>query len=106
MNKWTNGLAIAMVVAFVGLALFIGRLTTQLEPQWLIAGVFAAIAVGLVFYDYRVGVVCLTILLPWSNSSLLPQAHGFNLINMLIAASMVSLLLSRSFRHAFLEARP
>jgi O-antigen ligase len=54
------------------------------------------LAIGLVFFNYRVGVVCLTVLLPWSWSPVIPQAQGFNVITFLTIASAISLVLHRT----------
>lgn len=87
----------ALLLLAIGLAaMVVGWLVNRLEIEWLLAVVLGAIAVGLVFYDFRVGAVCLTILLPWSWSPILPQTHGFNIINFLMFASAASILLSRS----------
>ena len=56
---------IALLVAFACLSAFAGLLVARLEVMWLLAIGLGAIALGLVFVDYRVGVVCLTIMLPW-----------------------------------------
>jgi O-antigen ligase len=86
-----------MLVGFGALAVMLGLIVALLEPRWLFAGVLGATAVCLVFYDYRVGVICLTMLLPWSWSPIVPQTHGFNLVNFLILASVMSLAMRRSF---------
>ena len=39
--------------------------------------------------DYRVGVVCLTFVLPWTGSPLLPQAQGFNVVTYLTVATLL-----------------
>jgi len=79
------------------LAVLTGLVVSWLEPQWAIAGIFGAAAVGMVLYDYRIGVVCLTLMLPWFSSPLIPQARGFNLINFLVLASIGSLVARRGF---------
>ena len=79
------------------LAVLTGLAVSWLEPQWAIAGIAGAAAVGMVLYDYRIGVVCLTIMLPWFSSPLIPQARGFNLINFLVLASIGSLVIRRGF---------
>jgi len=87
----------AVLLLAIGLsAMVVGWLVNRLEIEWLLAIVLGAIAVGLVFYDFRVGAVCLTILLPWSWSPILPQAYGFNIINFLMFASVASILLSHT----------
>lgn len=89
---------IFMLFIAIGLAaVSVGWLVNRMEIEWLLAIVLGAIAVGLVFYDYRVGAVCLTILMPWTTSPILPQAYGgFNVINFLIFASVASIALRRS----------
>jgi O-antigen ligase len=88
---------VALLVAFAGLSAFAGLLVTRLDVAWLMAVVLGAIALGLVFVDYRVGVVCLTVMLPWIWSPFVPQTSGFSLINFLVFASMASLFLRRAF---------
>ncbi len=88
---------VVLLLAFAGLAAFVGLLVTRLDAVWLMAVVLGAIALGLVFADYRVGVVCLTIMLPWIWSPFVPQTYGFSLVNFLVFASMASLFLRRSF---------
>ena len=88
---------IALLVAFAAVSAFVGLLVTRLEVVWLLAIALGAIALALVFVDYRVGVVCLTIMLPWIWSPFVPQTSGFSLVNFLVFASMASLFL----RHAF-----
>lgn len=85
-----------LLLAIGSAAMVVGWLVNRLAIEWLLAVVLGAIAVGLVFYDFRVGAVCLTILLPWSWSPILPQAYGFNIINFLMFASVASILLSNT----------
>lgn len=95
-----------LLVGFALAAVVTGLVVTFLEPKWAVAGIAAALAIGLVLYDYRVGVVCLTLLLPWYSSPLIPQARGFNLVNFMIAASVLSLMMSRGFRWKSLVSLP
>lgn len=90
-----------MVVAVVT-----GLAVSFLEPLWAIAGIFGAAAVGMVLYDYRIGVVCLTLLMPWLSSPLIPQARGFNLINFIVFASVASLAINRAFGRKSLVPLP
>ena len=78
-------------------ALALGLAVTWLDGKWIAAGLVGLIAVALVAKDYRIGVVCLTVLLPWAYSTLLPQTYGFNLINFLMLASVASLAVQRGF---------
>ena len=87
---------VALLVALAGLSALAGLLVTRLEIAWLFAVVLGAIAVGMVFVDYRVGVVCLTVMLPWIWSPFVPQTYGFSLINFLVFTSMASLFLRRA----------
>ena len=84
------------MLALSVIALLVGWLVNQLKIEWFIAGSLGALAIGLVFFNYRVGVVCLTVLLPWSWSPLIPQAQGFNVITFLTIASAISLVLHRT----------
>jgi O-antigen ligase len=97
MTARSDSRATALLVAFGALSILTGLIISLLDPRWALAGIAGAAAVGLVLYDYRVGVILLTILLPWSSSPLLPKTHGFDLINFLILASVVSLALRRIF---------
>ena len=89
--------ALALLVAIAGLSAYVGLLVTRLDIAWLFAIVLGAIGLALVFVDYRVGVVCLTVMLPWIWSPFVPQTSGFSLINFLVFASMASLFLRRAF---------
>ena len=93
MNANGGGRTGATLMAFVFVSLVTGVLVSVSEPQWAVAGVFGLFMVALIFYDYRVGVVCLTLLLPWTPSSFLPKAGGFDLINFAVLASTVSFTL-------------
>jgi len=95
MNAVSRGRAGILLTGICLVAVLVGWLVSRLAVEWVLALVLGAIAVGLIFYDYRVGAVCLTILLPWSWSPLLPQTSGFNIINFVLLASVGSLLLSR-----------
>nr|WP_316643910.1 O-antigen ligase family protein [uncultured Roseateles sp.] len=64
------------------------------------------IAVLAVFFDYRVGVVLLAFLLPWASSPVLPQAQGFNVINYLTFATLVSFGVPALFRKKELVGIP
>jgi O-antigen ligase len=87
---------LALLVGFAVLSAFVGLLVTRLEVTWLLAVLLGAIALALVFVDYRVGVVCLTVMLPWIWSPFVPQTYGFSLVNFLVFASMASLFLQRA----------
>lgn len=88
------------------LAVVTGLAVSFLEPLWAIAGIFGAAAVGMVLYDYRIGVVCLTLLMPWLSSPLIPQTRGFNLINFIVFASVGSLAINRAFGRTSLVPLP
>jgi O-antigen ligase len=98
MHGTTERRKFAVLVGVGLVAVLLGLAVTSVEAKWLGAGLVGLVSVALVFRDYRVGVVCLTVLLPWSYSPLLPQTQGFNLINFLMLASVVSLLVHRSFQ--------
>lgn len=95
---------IVLGIAFLGIVL--GMLAA------LIGGVptlvlFAMVApLLLLLKDYRVGVVALTLLLPWSGSPLLPQAQGLNVINYLVLLSTILLVVPRLFRRTPLVPLP
>jgi O-antigen ligase len=97
MRSVSRAQVLALLVGFAVLSAFVGLLVTRLEVTWLLAVVLGAIALGLVFVDYRVGVVCLTVMLPWIWSPFVPQTYGFSLVNFLVFASMASLFLRRAF---------
>jgi O-antigen ligase len=60
----------------------------------------------LVLSDYRIGVVVLTIVMPWSGSPLLPRAQGLNVINYLILLSVICLVAPRLLRGVKLVSLP
>jgi O-antigen ligase len=93
MNAPSRAGGIMLIAAICLAAVVVGLLINRLAIEWFLAVVLGAIALGLVFYDFRVGAVCLTVLLPWSWSTILPQAYGFNIINFLMFASVASILL-------------
>lgn len=95
MNRLPRFAVTLLAFALAGTAAYVGLLITRLEVEWVLAVVLGAMALGLVFVDYRIGVICLTIALPWSWSPLLPQKSGFNIINFLVFASLASLVLRR-----------
>jgi O-antigen ligase len=76
-------------------AIAVGWFVNHLKVEWFVAGFLGALAVGWVFLNYRVGVVCLTVLLPWSWSPLLPQTQGFNIVTFLLLATIASLGIRR-----------
>jgi len=76
-------------------AVLAGALVNVVEPLWFIAGALGTAAIAMLMVDYRVGVVCLTVLLPWFGSPLLPQAQGFNLVSYLTLASAASFVMHR-----------
>jgi O-antigen ligase len=89
---------LVLLAAFGFASTLVGLLVSLLDPKWAVAGIVGAAVVGYVLYDYRVGAICLTLLLPWISSPLLPRTHGFDVINLLILASGVSLILRRTLR--------
>lgn len=97
MSSNSGNRLVAVLLPFGILAVLAGIVVSWLDPLWAIAGMVGIIAVGVVLYDYRVGAVCLTVLLPWFSSPLIPQTYGFNLVNFLIVASILSLAIRRSF---------
>ena len=89
--KWVLliGLCLGAVVVGLFAALFGGVLALLLLVPILV--------LLFVFKDYRIGVICLAFLLPWSASPLLPQAQGLNVINYLVASSLLSFGLQAVF---------
>ncbi len=82
--RWFLVISMALFAVTVGVAaaLFGGLLVSLLVVPLLVL-IF-------VLSDYRVGVVTLAFLLPWTASPLLPQAQGLNIINYLVAVSVLS----------------
>ncbi|WP_088284870.1 O-antigen ligase [Ideonella sp. A 288] len=98
--KWLLllGLAFVGVLTGVAAALFGG-------PTALV--LFAPVLPMLfIVRDYRVGVACLIVLLPWSASPLLPQTSGFNVNNYLIAATLVAFVFQTMMRRRELVKPP
>lgn len=88
----------AIIAIFSFLAIFAG----------LVAGLFGGIVAFVLFVpilpmifllrDYRIGVVCLMLILPFIRSPLLPQAPGFNIYTYLLAATFFAFLAQRAFQ--------
>lgn len=83
-RKW---LVIALLTLF---ALFIGLVSAVFGGVLAMLLVLPLIAIGAIFKDYRIGVLLLAVLLPWTASPLLPQAQGLNMINYLTLATLLS----------------
>jgi O-antigen ligase len=98
MNAHTRIWTILIMLTLSIIAVLVGWFVNQLKVEWFVAGFIGALAIGLVFLNYRVGVVCLTVLMPWSWSPLLPQAQGFNIVTFLVLASLASLVVQRALR--------
>ncbi|HEV8694819.1 MAG TPA: O-antigen ligase family protein, partial [Lysobacter sp.] len=60
----------------------------------------------MVLADYRIGVVALTIVLPWANSPLLPRAQGLNVVTYLVLLSLVSLVVPKLFKRQSIVGLP
>lgn len=86
-DKWPLGLLL-LAAAFV--AVFMGLAAAILNNVLLIIMVLPVIAAIFVLFNYRVGVVILLLLLPFSQSHLLPRFPGFNVIGYLTLATFVS----------------
>lgn len=97
--KHSNGSQPALLVSFVILSLVFGAIAALFGGALallLFAPIFAAI---FIFIDYRVGVVLLVVILPFQHTPFLPSFTGFNIVNYLTAASLLSLLMQRYFSH-------
>lgn len=81
---------VLVVMVSAVLALLFGAAAALVGGVPALAVLVALLPLILTFVDYRFGVVALTILLPWANSPLLPQAQGLNIINYFTLASTVS----------------
>lgn len=90
------GIVLAVLIAILGMLLGVVAAFTD---GWLALILFAPV-LPLLFLlrDYRVGVVCLTFVLPWTSSPLLPQAQGFNIVTYLTLLSLIVFLGGAMFR--------
>jgi O-antigen ligase len=71
----------------------------------LVVAVMAA-PLLMVLADYRIGVVALTIVLPWASSPLLPRAPGLDVVNYLVLFSLVSLVVPKLFKRQSIVGLP
>lgn len=79
-----NGILIA---SFVVLALGFGAIATLAGGLLAVALLVALAPIPFIFRNYRVGVVCLTVALPFFFSRLLPQVQGLNVFTYLLVAT-------------------
>jgi O-antigen ligase len=100
MMKWL------VILGMAFLALLFGAIAALVGGLPALAVAVLSLPLLLVLRDYRVGVVALTIVMPWTGSPLLPQAQGLNVINYLILLSLISLIVPRLFRGQKLVAVP
>jgi O-antigen ligase len=88
-------LALAVAAIASGVAIAVGEITAAVLCMAALAGVF-------IFMDYRVGVFLLILFMPVEPSTMFPHAMfgitGFNPINMLIGATVCSLMIQHSGR--------
>lgn len=89
---------ILLVLFAALLALLFGTAAALVGP-WALVGAVMILPLLMVFYDYRIGVVALTLVMPWSSSPLLPQAQGLSIINYLILFTLVSMMAPKVFRN-------
>ena len=84
------------LLLFTGFALLAG--VAGAVFGWLASvAAMLLIMLGSIFIDFRVGVLALLFLMPWQSSSLLPSTTGLNIINYLLALTVVSLLVGTLF---------
>jgi O-antigen ligase len=90
------GIVLAVLIAVLGMML---GAVAAFSDGWIALILFAPVLPLLfVLRDYRVGVVCLTFVLPWSGSPLLPQARGFNVVTYLTILTLMVFLGRAMFR--------
>ena len=59
--------------------------------------IFAPIvAILFIFREYRIGVVVLVIIIPFQHTPFLPSFTGFNIVNYLTTASLISMLIGKT----------
>ncbi len=81
-------------IVIFGVAAFVGLTIPILE--WVGAVLFVTLfLVGVVFFDFRIGVVVLMILYPLSTARLLPSYAGINPLNLALVGTALSYLLHR-----------
>lgn len=86
-----------LLLATAFLALLFGVAAALVGGIWALVGAVLIVPLLLVFTDYRIGVVALTIVMPWAGSPLLPQAQGLNIVNYLLLFSLLSLAIPKLF---------
>jgi len=88
----------AVIAVFGFLSIFAGLVAALFGG--LVALVLFVPILPMIFLlrDYRIGVVCLMLILPFIRSPLLPQAPGFNIYTYLLAATFFAFLVQRAFQ--------
>ncbi|CAN5785674.1 hypothetical protein BH09PSE5_BH09PSE5_41270 [soil metagenome] len=79
-----------LVGAFLVLALGFGAMASFVGGLLAVALLLALTPIPFIFVNYRVGVVCLTVALPFAASKLLPQVQGLNIFTYLLLATAAS----------------
>ena len=80
-----------VVVVLIGLVTIpVGVMAAILDPRITLVLFLPVIPVIAIFYNYRVGVVFLALLLPFSDSHFLPKFPGFNIVGYLAVATFVA----------------
>lgn len=93
--KWLTLFALALIAAVFG----------------VVAGLFGGVTALILFVpvvpmlfvmrDFRVGVAFLAFALPWSTSPVLPQASGFNIVNYILAFTLLAFVAQVVVRRRF-----
>ncbi|MEY8876767.1 MAG: O-antigen ligase family protein [Leptothrix sp. (in: b-proteobacteria)] len=85
----------ALVCALVAAALLLGMGTSLFGGRLVLLALAALVPLPLIFRDYRVGAVLLTLLLPIS--AMLPPIRGLNVLNFVTGATLASFALREAF---------
>ena len=81
---------------FVLLAVIFGIIIALFDGMLALLIFAPIVAIMFVVRDYRIGIVILVIILPFQHTPFLPSFTGFNIVNYLTAASLVSMLLGKT----------
>ena len=87
---------------FIFLAIVFGTIIALFDGMMALLLFSPIVAILFIIREYRIGVILLIVILPFQHTPFLPSFTGFNIVNYLTAASLISMLLgkSRDFSYA------
>ena len=81
---------------YILLAIIFGIIIALFDGLFALILFAPIVAILFILRDYRIGVVILVIILPFQHTPFLPSFTGFNIVNYLTTASLISMLLSKT----------